>query len=111
MGNYASGNARVGIQAQTIHGGAINTSDLASGTRDLDDLLQDLRQLIDIAANQGRIDTESATSAREELETVSSTAADTPTRITAMKRMRGLFLDHVDIAAKVATVLGFLQVQ
>lgn len=106
--NIATGNARVGVQAQTIHGPVVVGGE-RERSLDLAEELAELRRLVERAYRDGRLDEESYAAARAELEVADdSLRRESPPSkaLVALKKLRGLVADVADLAAKVAAVIA-----
>jgi adenosylhomocysteine nucleosidase len=112
--NVAKGNARVGFQAHTVHGGVVFHAAGAPAGESLHALLDDLRIALRKAYEAGQVDAPTRAAAEEELDAV---AADVPPAddaargraTTALRKLRGLLLDWTELATRVTGLLSALR--
>jgi adenosylhomocysteine nucleosidase len=112
--NIAKGNARVGFQAHTVHGGVVFHAGGPPGHESLHSLLDELRIALRKAHEAGDVDAPTYAAAEAELDAV---AADVPPadetargRATvALRRLRGLLFDWTELATRVAGLLSALR--
>ncbi|MEV0402204.1 5'-methylthioadenosine/S-adenosylhomocysteine nucleosidase [Actinoallomurus sp. NPDC050550] len=107
--NIAQDNARVMVQAGTVHGG-IRISPEPIPPTDLAEALSGLRARLQQARAAGHLDEDTYTAAEAELtEADDALKANTPQSrgrlVLALKKLRGLIGDVADLAAEVATII------
>ncbi|MEU0519410.1 5'-methylthioadenosine/S-adenosylhomocysteine nucleosidase [Streptosporangium sp. NPDC006007] len=111
--NIATGNARVGVQAGTVHGGVWITPEV-SRPADLPEALVGFRNRLQQAWAAGRLD--EATYKAAEAELVAADQAletETPDRkntlTLVLKKLRGLVCDVADLAAELTVIIALAQ--
>ena len=111
--NSATGNARVGVQAGTVHGG-VHLSQ-PSGTRSsVPAQLAELRDDLAKALAAGSVDAGTFAAATTELDTVTESLPPAghrvpETAIHALKRLFGLLSDWSELAARVTMLISTLR--
>jgi adenosylhomocysteine nucleosidase len=108
--NIATGNARVGLQANQISGGVRIGLDLAAPP-ELAAEIAALRDRLKRANIAGEVDDATFEAAQAELDVVTQhlsddAAADRGKVVVALKRLRGLVNDVADLATKVAAIIS-----
>lgn len=109
--NFATGNARVGVQASQIYGNVSVGSPAQAPPLDLVGEVAELRRLLKQSLQDGQLDRGTYQAAEAELEVVSDclqedTVASRSTLTVALKKLRGLVADVAEIAAKLAVIVA-----
>ncbi|MGH3280828.1 MAG: purine phosphorylase [Trebonia sp.] len=106
--NLATGNARVGVQAGQIFGGARIGSEYMAPGDDVLALLADLRAQLDRAYRAGRLEEEVKQAALEELDAATEAARGKQGKrlMVAVRRLSGLISDLAEFGAQVAAILS-----
>lgn len=111
--NIAKGNAQVGVQAGTVHGG-IRITLKPNPPTDVAEALTGFRTQLQRARVAGHLDEDTYTAAEAEL-TVADKALQTNTPQSkgtltlALKKVRGLIGDVADLAAELAIIIALVQ--
>ncbi|MFF5110450.1 5'-methylthioadenosine/S-adenosylhomocysteine nucleosidase [Streptosporangium sp. NPDC000509] len=111
--NIATGNARVGVQAGTVHGGVWITPETSRPTN-LPEALADFRTRLSQAWADGHLDEWTYKAAEAELVTVDQALeTKTPDRkntlMLALKKLRGLVGDVAALAAELTVIIALAQ--
>jgi adenosylhomocysteine nucleosidase len=111
--NIATGNARVGVQAQSIHGNVFGGSagNAPDPSVDLRGAIEELRLLLRQARHTGDLDEDTYSAATVELDTATEGLAQTGPEgagkvVLALKRLRGLVAELAEIATRIAGIIG-----
>ena len=112
--NIANGNARVGVQAGTVHGGIVLGHQWQADPAGIPAQLADLREKLAKARAAGDVDGETFAAAEQELDTIAEAlppaGEKAPQRaMIALKRLRGLLMDWAELTAKVTAVIAALR--
>ncbi|WP_436759052.1 5'-methylthioadenosine/S-adenosylhomocysteine nucleosidase [Streptosporangium sp. V21-05] len=108
--NVASGNARVGVQAGRIYGN-VSIGQPPEAVLDVAAQLVELRDRLGRARTAGEVDEATFAAAEEEIivatESLSASTEKGRNRaMIALKRLRGLLMDVVDLASKVTSIIA-----
>ncbi|WP_067143801.1 5'-methylthioadenosine/S-adenosylhomocysteine nucleosidase [Microtetraspora malaysiensis] len=112
--NIAQGNARVGVQAGTVHGGIRVTLKPNAPTTDLAEALAGFRAQLQRTRMAGHLDEDTYAAAEAELN-VADEALQTDTSqnrgrlVLALKKVRGLIGDVAELAGELAVIIALAQ--
>ena len=112
--NIAKGNARVGVQAGTVHGGIVQGHHWQADSAGIPAQLADLREKLAKARADGDMDGDTFAAAEQELDTIAEALPSagekaSPHVMIALSRLRGLLMDWAELAAKVTAVIAALR--
>ncbi|GAA0452367.1 purine phosphorylase [Actinoplanes capillaceus] len=103
--NIATGNARVGVQAGQIFGGA-HVGDRADQPVDIVAAIAELRRLVRAAHQDGRLDDDTYKAAEAELDDATDRASSgRGGLLVTLKRLSGLVADVAEVAARLSAVI------
>jgi 8-oxo-dGTP diphosphatase len=108
--NFATGNARVGVQAGQIHGN-VTIGISREEPVDLAVSIADLRRQMKQACLDGKLDEETYAAAEAELDAAAGclrdgSATDRGGFLVSLKRLRGLVADVSELAARLAMIIA-----